>query len=65
MQGYREDGGLLLESDTDEQLLLHVPFQQAVRLSGLIIKNASSDEDRAPLKVKLFVNSPNIGFNGE
>lgn len=26
-QGYREDDGLYLESDTDEQLLLHIPFQ--------------------------------------
>ena len=27
-QGYREDDGLYLESDTDEQLLIHIPFNQ-------------------------------------
>lgn len=26
-QGYRDDAGLVLESDTDEQLLIHIPFQ--------------------------------------
>ena len=31
VQGYREDDGLLLESDTDEQLLIHIPFNQKVR----------------------------------
>lgn len=29
-QGYREDDGLWLESDTDEQLLLHIQFNQGV-----------------------------------
>jgi hypothetical protein len=29
-QGYREDSGLTCESDTDEQLLLNIPFQQKV-----------------------------------
>ena len=27
-QGYREDAGLFLESDTDEQLLINIPFTQ-------------------------------------
>lgn len=27
LQGYREDDGLYLESDTDDQLLIHVPFR--------------------------------------
>ncbi|KAL4854274.1 PITH domain-containing protein [Chlorella vulgaris] len=51
-QGYREDDGLFLESDTDEQLLIHIPFNTACKLSGL-----------APKKVKLFVNRPTIGFS--
>lgn len=25
---YREDQGLYVESDTDEQLLIHIPFNQ-------------------------------------
>ena len=43
-QGYREDDGLYLESDTDEQLLIHIPFQNACRLSGLVIKSSQSPE---------------------
>ena len=62
-QGYREDDGLVLESDTDEQLLIHINFSQAVRLSGIVIK--STVGDAAPKTVKLFVNQPTIGFGGE
>lgn len=28
LQGYRDDDGLFLESDTDEELLIHIPFTQ-------------------------------------
>ena len=28
LQGYREDDGLYLESDTDDQLLIHIAFSQ-------------------------------------
>ncbi|KAI3426924.1 hypothetical protein D9Q98_006868 [Chlorella vulgaris] len=60
-QGYREDDGLFLESDTDEQLLIHIPFNTACKLSGLVIKSTKTDQ--APKKVKLFVNRPTIGFS--
>ena len=81
-QGYREDDGLLLESDTDEQLvralgvvgrwvgawvggglsvtgahppftlppppppplqLIHIPFNSACKLSGLVIKSSGTE----------------------
>ncbi|KAI7836452.1 hypothetical protein COHA_009669 [Chlorella ohadii] len=60
-QGYREDDGLFLESDTDEQLLIHVPFNSACKLSGLVVKSTKSP-DQAPKRIKLFVNRPTIGF---
>ena len=63
LQGYREDDGLLLESDTDEQILIHIPFQQAARLTGIIIKSSAAD-GHAPKNIKLFVNQPTIGFGG-
>lgn len=32
-QGYRDDQALYLESDTDEQLLIHIPFNQGVHFN--------------------------------
>lgn len=61
-QGYREDDALILESDTDEQVLIHIPFQQAVRLSGILIRS-TGDPATAPKQVKLFVNNNVIGFS--
>jgi PITH domain len=37
MQGYREDAALFLESDADEQLILHIHFTSAIRLSAITI----------------------------
>eukprot|EP00884_Botryococcus_braunii_P008134 jgi/Botrbrau1/17321/Bobra.0015s0069.1 len=61
-QGYRDDDGLFLESDTDEQLLIHIPFNQAVKLTSLTLK-AMGVGGQAPRKVKLFTNRPSLGFN--
>ncbi|CAM6090073.1 unnamed protein product [Calypogeia fissa] len=58
-QGYRDDNGLQLESDTDEQLLLYIPFNQVVKLHSLIVKAPVED---GPKTVKLFVNRQNMGF---
>ncbi|CAK0785733.1 hypothetical protein CVIRNUC_008944 [Coccomyxa viridis] len=60
--GYREDEGLYLESDTDEQLLIHIPFNQAVKLSSWAIRSTGS-KGHAPRKVKLFINKPSLGFS--
>jgi hypothetical protein len=59
-QGYREDDGLFLESDTDEQLLINVPFQQAVKLASIVIKGPS---DSGPKSIKLYTNRPSMGFS--
>ncbi|KAL6766135.1 PIT1 [Auxenochlorella protothecoides x Auxenochlorella symbiontica] len=61
-QGFREDGGLYLESDTDEQLLIHIPFSSAVKINSVIIQSKNKPE-QAPRSVKLFVNRPTIGFS--
>ncbi|KAK9848842.1 hypothetical protein WJX84_010986 [Apatococcus fuscideae] len=61
-QGYREDDGLYLESDTDEQLLLHITFQQAVKLNSLLIKSSGTG-DQAPKSIKLFCNRQSLGFS--
>jgi len=61
-QGYREDQGLYLESDTDEQLLIHIPFNQAVKLTSLVIKSTDA-EGKGPKNIKLFKNNPSLGFS--
>uniref|UniRef100_A0A7I4FSC8 PITH domain-containing protein n=1 Tax=Physcomitrium patens TaxID=3218 RepID=A0A7I4FSC8_PHYPA len=58
-QGYREDNGLHLESDADEQLLLFIPFNQ-VKLHSLIIRGPPEE---GPRTLKLFANRPNMGFS--
>lgn len=42
-QGYREDDGLHLESDADEQLLLYIPFTQVVKLYSFVIKGPEEE----------------------
>ncbi|XP_057427418.1 PITH domain-containing protein At3g04780 [Lotus japonicus] len=59
-QGYREDDGLHLESDADEQLLLYIPFTQVIKLSAILIKGP---EEEGPKTVKLFSNKEHMGFS--
>eukprot|EP00252_Welwitschia_mirabilis_P018130 TRINITY_DN40351_c0_g1_i1.p1 TRINITY_DN40351_c0_g1~~TRINITY_DN40351_c0_g1_i1.p1 ORF type:complete len:191 (+),score=30.92 TRINITY_DN40351_c0_g1_i1:160-732(+) len=59
-QGYREDDGLYLESDADEQLLIYVPFTQVVKLHSLLIKGPA---DEGPKIVKLFANKDHMDFS--
>eukprot|EP00891_Asterochloris_glomerata_P003441 jgi/Astpho2/3441/Aster-07041 len=62
MQGYREDNGMFVESDTDEQLLIQITFNMAVKLNSLVVKGTDT-EGKAPRRVKLFINRPSIGFS--
>ncbi|EXB93248.1 PITH domain-containing protein [Morus notabilis] len=59
-QGYREDEGLNLESDADEQLLIYIPFNQVVKLHSIAIKGP---EEEGPKTVKLFSNKEHMGFS--
>lgn len=49
-----------LLSDADEQLLLSLHFNQAVRIRALAITSFSVPQ--APRRIKLVVNRPSIGF---
>ncbi|XP_042028756.1 PITH domain-containing protein At3g04780 [Salvia splendens] len=59
-QGYREDEGLNLESDADEQLLIYIPFNQVVKIHSVVIKGP---EEEGPKLVKLFANREHMGFS--
>ncbi|GAA0183668.1 oxidoreductase [Lithospermum erythrorhizon] len=59
-QGYREDEGLNLESDADEQLLIYIPFNQVIKLHSAVIKGP---EEEGPKTVKLFSNKEHMGFS--
>lgn len=49
-----------LASDTDEQLLMHVPFAGSCKLYSILVR--SSDSDSAPLTLKLFRNRDDMDF---
>ncbi|EZG05212.1 hypothetical protein H106_04967 [Trichophyton rubrum CBS 735.88] len=50
-----------LESDADEQLLMHVPFTGQVKLHSVLLYAAPSPS--APNTVKLFRNRPDMDFS--
>lgn len=54
------DPALLLRSDTDEQLLIHIVFQTAVRIAAISIQGPS--DDSAPTALKLYANLASPGF---
>lgn len=60
-KGYRDDPGLYLESDCDEQLLLYVPFTQQVKLHSLVLQGP--ERAFAPSSAKVFVNRTSVGFD--
>ncbi|RWW54229.1 hypothetical protein BHE74_00039199 [Ensete ventricosum] len=49
--GYRDDDGLHLESDADQQLLIYVPFAQVIKLHSAVI---TGPEEEGGLDYCLF-----------
>ncbi|KAK6915429.1 PITH domain, partial [Dillenia turbinata] len=63
-QGYREDDGLNLESDADEQLLIYIPFTQVIKLYAIVIKGPEEEGCfSGPKTVKFFMNKEHMGFS--
>ncbi|ETV76736.1 hypothetical protein H257_09203 [Aphanomyces astaci] len=55
------DESLVLKSEADEQLLIHLEFKEAVKIHSISLK--APKDDSAPSVVKLFVNRNNLGFS--
>ncbi|CAE6336344.1 unnamed protein product [Rhizoctonia solani] len=53
-------GKSYLESDSDEQLLINLYFNQAVRIRSILIH--TTDAPHAPKAIKLAINRPALGF---
>ncbi len=51
----------VLESDADEQVLMHVPFAGSCKLYSIMIR--TSDSDSAPQTLKLFRNRDDMDFS--
>ncbi|KAJ7730723.1 PITH domain-containing protein, partial [Mycena olivaceomarginata] len=49
-----------IESDTDDQMIIHIPFTGSVKLCSLLRKTSSTDQ--TPLKVVLFANESSLDF---
>lgn len=50
-----------LASDADEQLLVNICFNQAVKIRTLVIK--TKEEEKGPKNIKLRINNPSISFS--
>jgi len=50
------DGGGFLESDCDEQLILSLAFNQAVKVHSIKVK---APQDKGPKNIRIFMNQPN------
>mmetsp|Transcript_5922 Transcript_5922/g.11002 ORF Transcript_5922/g.11002 Transcript_5922/m.11002 type:complete len:195 (+) Transcript_5922:73-657(+) len=58
------DSRLGCKSDADEQLILHISFQEFVKIKSIkfVAFNNGEDPEVNPTAVKLFVNRNNLGF---
>ncbi|KAJ1732495.1 hypothetical protein LPJ72_003394 [Coemansia sp. Benny D160-2] len=54
------EGDSVLESDVDEQMIIHVSFRKPIKLHSIMLK---APLDKAPKNIRLFANSIAIGFD--
>jgi len=60
----RLDDTVTLESDSDGEVLLRIPFTSVIKLKAITVRTAG-DEDRAPTRMKLWVNRDDIDFGNQ
>mmetsp|Transcript_34647 Transcript_34647/g.84015 ORF Transcript_34647/g.84015 Transcript_34647/m.84015 type:complete len:190 (-) Transcript_34647:2513-3082(-) len=58
------DSRLGCKSDADEQLIVHIEFNQFVKIHSLKFTafNQGNEPENHPTVVKLYINRPNLGF---
>eukprot|EP00339_Tiarina_fusa_P018809 CAMPEP_0117003944 /NCGR_PEP_ID=MMETSP0472-20121206/5096_1 /TAXON_ID=693140 ORGANISM="Tiarina fusus, Strain LIS" /NCGR_SAMPLE_ID=MMETSP0472 /ASSEMBLY_ACC=CAM_ASM_000603 /LENGTH=189 /DNA_ID=CAMNT_0004704763 /DNA_START=97 /DNA_END=667 /DNA_ORIENTATION=- len=58
------DSRLGCKSDADEQLILHIAFQEFVRVKSIkfVAFNNGVDPESNPTTVKIYINRENLGF---
>lgn len=54
------DDKLVCRSDADNQMILYIPFNSAVRLSGIIL---NGPQEEVPTTVKLYINRSALDFD--
>lgn len=54
----REDTNEHAESEVDDQMVVHVPFNQAVRLRSMMVKLGTGET--RPRHLRVYMNNPNI-----
>jgi len=57
------DDRLQLRSEADEQLLLHLDFNETVKIHSINFQSPADDPEAHPVTVKLFVNRDSMGFS--
>ncbi|KAJ1912670.1 hypothetical protein H4219_005516 [Mycoemilia scoparia] len=57
----RMDTTKFVDSDADEQLIVHIPFTGQVKLKSIIIRGGP--DGMSPNQMKVFVNRPDIDFD--
>ena len=55
------DERLVCQSGDDEQMIIFIPFREAVMIHSINI--VAPDSDEAPEEVKLFTNNESLGFS--
>ena len=58
------DSRLGCQSDADEQLIVHIAFQEFVKIKYLQLQafNDNADPEKNPSQIHLYVNRENLGF---
>eukprot|EP01084_Bolivina_argentea_P248279 415274_1 len=60
---FKDDDRLVLRSDADEQLMLHIAFQETVKIHSIDFCSPKPDGDEAPTTIKLYINRDSLGFS--